>query len=378
MFVQRANDDSMLSLLEEWERNKLARNTQTNSRRDLYTPFSMLSEWKDEGPRTLHEVYEKCVSIGQFDASLAWIVGVSNSAWSMLGNASEQTVQSINYPIVSMVLGRPGQAFIDDEQNTATIKGEWRYCSGYEQSGGFIGLVKDMSSNGEVYVCLMPSSELEIVDTWDAIGLKDTGSHTVRASSLVVDKNLLIPYSSVLKSQAHGDGAVSYKHLFTGVLMNCLTGSIVGATIHMFELAQKQLISNPIGGSSYTLGSDSGAMRSSIGKIASQLQQIYEFGAGGAKFVDTVAAGDQKEWTTENRALLRSRASSVMKQCRQVADELAWMMGSSVMTEHSPVAKIWKDIHVGALHGGFSKYIPEEAAGLSLLGEDPFTLTKML
>ena len=67
-----------------------------------------------------------------------------------------------------------------------------------------------------------------------------------------------------------------------------------------------------------------------------------------------------------------------MKQCREVADEVLWIMGSSVLTEDNPTASIWKDIHVGALHGGFSKYTPQEAVGLSIFNENPLNLTKML
>ncbi|AKK07202.1 acyl-CoA dehydrogenase [Corynebacterium mustelae] len=378
MLFQKDVDTLVHLVADEWERTKLVLGKQSSVKPEIFSVFSKLSEWHLDGPQSLSEVYETCVSLGRFDASLAWVVGVSNSAWSMLGNFPAQTIEQFGHPIVSMVLGRPGVVTFDDKKNTATINGEWKYCSGYEQSGGFVGLVKDDRPGGDVYVALMPSTELAVVNFWKAIGLKGTGSHTVKAESLVLDKDTLIPYSAILEGSICDNHATSYRNLFTGVLMNCLTGSIVGATLHLLDIAIDRVSKNPIGGSSYVCGKDSGTIRSTIGGLVSKVQEIYEFGKGGAKFVDGVANGNRELWSSKNRALLRVRASRVMNQCREVADELVWIMGSSVMVEGDPAAEIWKDIHVGALHGGFSKFIPEEAAGIALFGDDPFNLTKML
>lgn len=378
MTFQKTIDPSLRLIVEEWKRTNLKREKQSDLNPEIFSAFSMLSEHQTGGTKSLAEVYETCVSLGRYDASLAWIVGVSNSAWSMLGNMSAQSVEQINYPIISMVLGRPGKVSFNNERNTATIDGEWKYCSGYDQSGGFIGLVKDESPEGKVYVAIMPSEKLKVTVHWNAIGLKGTGSHTVKADSLIVDRDTLVPYSAILAGTLTDESVISYRNLFTGVLMNCLTGSIVGATIHLLDLAIEHVSTHPIGGSSYAHGKDSGAIRTAIGHLASKLYGVYEFGVGGAKFVDQVAIGDNEAWNPKNRALLRARAARVMKQCREVADELLWLMGSSVMVEGSAVVETWKDIHVGTLHGGFSKFIPEEAAGLAFLGENPFEITKML
>lgn len=378
MFRFKDKTDENSELIKDWKAKQLNRGSLQSKDPEYLSAFSLLSEWQNGGARSLARVYQTCVSLGKVDASLAWVVGVSNSAWSMLGNFPETVVREINYPIVSMVLGRPGSVIFDESQDTAVIEGEWRYCSGFEQAGGFIGLVKDAAPESEVYVCLIPTEDLRISEPWDAIGLKETGSHTIRATGVQVRRDALVPYTEILKGDLDVFHIPSYRSLFTGVLMNCLTGSIVGATLNLLDLAIEKTSGTGIGGSSYSLGKDSGSIRTSIGTLSSKMEEIYEFGAGGAAFVDEVANGNEDIWTTHNRALLRARASSVMKQCREVADEALWIMGSSVLTESNPVASIWQDIHVGALHGGFSKYIPEEALGLSTFNEDPLTLTKML
>ena len=378
MFRFEDRTESLSPLIRDWENDRLSRERLKHRNFDYLSVFSMLSEWQENGPQPLSEVYRTCVSLGKVDASLAWIAGVSNSAWSMLGNMPESTVRAIDYPIASMVLGRPGTAAFNEKKDTATVTGEWRYCSGFEQAGGFIGLVKENKPDGEVFVALMPAEELELAKPWNAIGLKGTGSHTVRANNVPIARESMVPYADILSGRLATSSPPSYRSLFTGVLMNCLTGSIVGATLHLFDLAVEQAANIGISGSSYSLGKDSGAVRTVIGGLSSRLEGIYEFGAGGAAFVDEVAYGNEGLWTTSNRALLRARASSVMQQCREVADELLWIMGSSALTEDNPAASIWKDIHVGALHGGFSKHIPQEAVGLDMFNENPLNLTKML
>ena len=378
MFLFEDRSDGFSQMIKDWEENKFSRYELTNDNCDYLPVFSMLSEQRENGPGTLADVYRTCTSLGKVDASLAWIVGVSNSAWSMLGNFPESTVRAIDYPVASMVLGRPGIVELNKKEDVAVINGEWRYCSGFEQAGGFLGLVREDKPGGEVYVALLPIEELELVDPWNAIGLKRTGSHTIRANNVSIDRDSMVPYAEILSGTLSEDRLPSYRSLFTGVLMNCLTGSIVGATLHLLDKAVEQLENNGISGSCYSFGKDSGAVRTVIGGLSSRLEEIYEFGSGGAAFVDEVASGNEDIWTIGNRALLRARASIVMKQCREVSDEFLWIMGSSVLTEDNPTASIWKDIHVGALHGGFSKYTPQEAVGLSIFNENPLNLTKML
>ncbi|MEV7801192.1 hypothetical protein AB0O14_19080 [Microbacterium foliorum] len=371
-------DKEYQDLVTDWKNNKLTKEQLLGNESEHLSVFSMLSECGKESPSTLSDVYQICVSLGKIDASLAWIIGVSNSAWSMLGNMPKDTVNQINYPVLSMVLGRPGKVRFNKKDNTAVITGTWKYCSGFEQANGFLGLVKDESVDGEVYVALMPTKNLKVLEPWNAIGLKGTNSHTIQADKLTVDTNSLIPYSTILNGSIDVSDLPSYRNLFTGVLMNCLTGSIVGATLHLLDLAIEKNCAEPINGSNYTFGKDSGAIRTYIGDLTARMEEIYEFGANSAAFVDKVANGDEEIWTTQNRARLRARASSVMKQCREVADELLWLMGSSVLTEDNPTATLWKDIQIGTLHGGFSRCIPQEALGISVFSEDPFELTKML
>ncbi|MFJ3032690.1 hypothetical protein ACIPCE_11775 [Rothia terrae] len=102
-------DKEYQDLVTDWKNNKLTKEQLLGNESEHLSVFSMLSECGKESPSTLSDVYQICVSLGKIDASLAWIIGVSNSAWSMLGNMPKDTVNQINYPVLSMVLGRPGK-----------------------------------------------------------------------------------------------------------------------------------------------------------------------------------------------------------------------------------------------------------------------------
>ena len=66
-----------------------------------------------------------------------------------------------------------------------------------------------------------------------------------------------------------------------------------------------------------------------------------------------------------------------MRGCVNIVQDLLWLYGSSGLDRGNPLERIWRDVNVGARHGGFSKFVPEEAVGLAVIGRDPGDLTKM-
>jgi indole-3-acetate monooxygenase len=135
------------------------------------------------------EVVDLVERIAAVDASTAWcavIGGGSNLFAGYIGEAAAREV------------------FRDPDQGNATmfapngtvagsrLTGRWPFASNVVHSawiglGAFVRPSDGGSPDPVPRVCFVPVSDLAIEDKWDAMGLRGTGSHHVRASDVPVD-----------------------------------------------------------------------------------------------------------------------------------------------------------------------------------------------
>jgi alkylation response protein AidB-like acyl-CoA dehydrogenase len=344
----------------------------------------ILDESPSSGPGTLRDVLRACILLAKTDSSLAWIVGVSNSAWSMRGNfraldrAASASLE--RNKLVAMVLGRPGALKRSADGQQWLLNGEWKYASGSRYASYFFCLAAVEGSQGrDVRVVAVPAGELQVAAPWQSTGLRGTQSVTVRASDVAIPDANLESYGRILsgESRAAARKRASYSALFTGVLMNCLLGAMLGAAEGGLEIVASVADKRPVLGSTYTQMSASGAIRAEIGRLRSSLDLYKRAAEYNADVIDRAARDPGVSLTAQDRVDIRGRATQIMRGCVDVVQDLLWIYGSSGLDMGEPLERIWRDVNVGARHGGFSRLVPEEAVALSFLGRDPSELTHM-
>ncbi|WFQ79984.1 hypothetical protein PXH59_01975 [Xenorhabdus sp. SF857] len=338
----------------------------------------ILDETPPTGPGKLSDVVAVCRELGKIDASLGWLVGVANSGWSMKANFSlpESVCADMDKnALLSMVLGRPGTLKSTPKGEGWVLNGEWKYASGYPWSSYFFGLA--MSDDDRVRVVVVPSDKLHIITPWQSIGLIGTQSVTIRAHDVHIPRKHTTDYQPILSgtSLRHREKP-SYSGYFTGVLMNCLIGTILGAT----ESAMNYVIENiqqPITGSTYVSMEHSGPVRYELGRLSSAFDLLLRAAEYNANVIDDAAYNGMVLLTNRQRVEIRARATQIMRGCTETIQSLLWLYGSSGLDKGCPLEKFWRDVNVGSRHGGFAKFIPEELAGITLLDGDPASLSRM-
>jgi 3-hydroxy-9,10-secoandrosta-1,3,5(10)-triene-9,17-dione monooxygenase len=351
--------------------------------------IKILDENQDAGPGTLRDVLQVCQNLGKVDTSLAWIVGVSNSAWSTKScfhslDSSVLTSMERN-KILAMVLGRPGSLKRNKTSGNYLLTGQWRYASGWRYSSFFFCLAGvEGADTSDMRMVAVPSKLLEVTEDWQATGLRGSQSVTVRAHDIEIEESNMEDYFRILSGKHHiqnksndDEKHTSYSGLFTGVLMSCLLGSILGATEAGLEYVASVVSKYPVAGSTYTLMRDSGAIRAEIGRLRSTLDLYKRAAEYNADVIDKIAREPDIILTSQDRVDNRARATQVMRGCVNIVQDLLWIYGSSGLDRGNPLERIWRDVNIGARHGGFSKFVPEEAVGLAFIGQDPKELTQM-
>ncbi|MCG7500098.1 hypothetical protein MHO82_24855 [Vibrio sp. Of7-15] len=340
--------------------------------------LKILQENRSDGVGTLSEVMFVCRELGKVDASLGWLVGVSNSAWSMRGNFELCDITSASMEenaLMSMVLGRPGDLKLAPDGKGWLLSGQWKYSSGFPWSSYFFGLA--MAEDNQVRVVVVPSDKLEVVAEWNSSGLVGTQSVMVSASDIYIPEQFAIDYQPIISGEfKKGSVEPSYSRYFTGVLMNCLVGTILGATESALSFVTENA-ERPIAGSTYTSMSCSGPVRYELGRLSSSLDSLVCLAEYNACVVDNAVHNGMQSLTDAQRVDIRSRATQIMRGCTDIVHSLLWLYGSSGIDKSCPLEKIWRDVNVGARHGGFAKLVPEELAGVTLLGGDPTSISRM-
>lgn len=348
----------------------------------------ILDENQDTGPGSLRDVLQVCTTLGKTDASLAWIVGVSNSGWSVRNSFRSPEFCALTKErnnILAMVLGRPGSLKKDPTSDQYLLNGEWKYASGWSYSNCFFCLAAvEGAATRDIRLVAVPSELLEVNEPWQSTGLRGTQSASVRAINIAIPESNMEDYSRILSGEQrtlyksnNGENKATYSGLFTGVLMNCLLGAILGATEAALDFVAAAG-AMPIAGSTYTSMSESGALRAELGRLSGKLDLYKRAAEYNADVVDKTAQDPSIPLTTQERVENRGRATLVMRGCVDIVQDLLWVYGSSGLEKGSTLERIWRDVNVGARHGGFSKLVPEEAMGLAILGRNPRDVTQML
>jgi 3-hydroxy-9,10-secoandrosta-1,3,5(10)-triene-9,17-dione monooxygenase len=77
------------------------------------------------------------------------------------------------------------------------VSGTWHFCSGAPYSTHHLGLAP--TADGELVVAALPRESYEVLDNWgDLIGLKGSGSHSIRAEDALIPASHAIPMADFL------------------------------------------------------------------------------------------------------------------------------------------------------------------------------------
>jgi indole-3-acetate monooxygenase len=152
---------------------------------------------REEHPRVLVETVEQ---LARADGSVGWCAAIGSTSGIMAGYLPPETAQEIYGSATSIsggVFAPVGKA--TRAEGGYRITGRWRFASGCTYCDWLMGgCLVEGDPRPVPRLVLAPASDVEIHDTWDAMGLRGTGSHDIemndlfvpqtRQASLVVDR----------------------------------------------------------------------------------------------------------------------------------------------------------------------------------------------
>jgi len=254
------------------------------------------------------------------------------------------------------------------------ISGYWNFSSGVDgaQWNMLAVTVKEGERAVDWRMCLVPKSEYEIVDDWQVLGMRGTGSKSVKVEDLFVPEyralGMLLARGGADFPGAKSSPNPHYRIPLSGLGSHCIAGAAVGNALGAVELTAAAVRERS---TSYTAA----RMREF------QAVQLRVAAAGArADTARLVCRNDLLEAqaiaesgrapTLEEKLRFKRNVAWAVGLCTEAVDTLHAMAGANGIYDRYPMQRLFRDAHSLGGHIGFSWDAQAAPWGLVTLGGD--------
>jgi len=252
------------------------------------------------------------------------------------------------------------------------ISGHWSFSSGVDGSDWnmLAVTVRDGDAVVDYCMCLVPRKDYRIVDDWQVLGMRGTGSKSV------VIKDLFVPAHRALSmlSARGGDefpGAAAnpnplYRVPLSAMATHCIAGAAIGNAEAALELSIEAVKARS---TSYTgvRMRDFQAVQLRVAAAGARVHAARLMAVQDCVDVQAIAAEGRMPAAEEKLRFKRNVAYAVGL-CTEAVDTLHAMAGANGIYDAYPIQRLFRDAHALAGHIGFSWDAQGSPWGLVVLG----------
>jgi 3-hydroxy-9,10-secoandrosta-1,3,5(10)-triene-9,17-dione monooxygenase len=235
-----------------------------------------------------------------------------------------------------------------------TFTGRWSFSSGCDHAqwiflGGLV--LGDEGTPVDFRTFLLPRSDYEIVDVWDTIGLRGTGSNDIVVSDVFVPEYRTLSFMDTGRcfgpGQAVNDAAI-YKLPFASVFSNSISVPVLGMAQGAYEAYvgwTKERVRASTGGKA----ADDSFNQIRIAESAAQLDAaVLQIERNINEQLACVERGDKVPMELR----VRTRRDQVNATGAGIAavDRLFESAGGRALRSGTPIQRFWRDAHAGRVH----------------------------
>ncbi|MGH3439176.1 MAG: 3-hydroxy-9,10-secoandrosta-1,3,5(10)-triene-9,17-dione monooxygenase oxygenase subunit [Sciscionella sp.] len=321
--------------------------------------------------------YEAVRAIGGACASTGWVAAVLGVHPWQLGLFAELAQQDVwgEDPDTLLCSSYAPVGRLTPVEGGYELSGHWSFSSGCDHaSWALLGgvLVGAEGKPVDFLTVLVPHGDYEILDVWDVVGLRGTGSNDI------VVTRAFVPEHRVMRnfdhSQLRGPGqrvnsGPLYRMPFGAIFTSAITAPLVGAVAGCYEhylAAMRDRVRLSLGGGRFA---EDQFAQVAVARAASEIDAaILQTDRNIAELYGCVSTGG--EIPMELR--LRARRDQVRSTERAMTaiDLLFRTAGGGSLDRNNRIERAWRDVHAGSVH------VANDAdRALAMYGRGAFGLT---
>jgi 3-hydroxy-9,10-secoandrosta-1,3,5(10)-triene-9,17-dione monooxygenase len=240
--------------------------------------------------------------------------------------------------------------------------------AGWIMSGGIV--VEGASVPGPL-IFIVPRSEVKLIDTWDVVGMRATGSWDVELEDVFIPEHRTLSGAGFMGGQT--PGSLLHENPFYNRPVVPISFSYSAA---VFVGAARGVTDEFIRVSRTRLGSNDGKaanakptvqMRAGRGEARTQLAETLL-----KDLVASVMAPDAvTKFDVPARLALRARCAMLNELCKDIINDLVLGAGANAFRSQSRLQMIFRDINMISVHAFWEPESVSEGFGRILLGLEP-------
>lgn len=301
--------------------------------------------------------YEVVRSISSVCGSTGWVASVlgvhpwqvslfpgeaQDDVW---GNGADVLISSAYAPMGRLVPEGDGFRF----------SGRWSFSSGCDHAAwALLGamLVGAEGKPVDFMTILVPRTDYEIVDVWDPVGLRGTGSNDI-----VVD-DVFVPAHRTLRNFEHsklrGPGQEAnpgplYRLPFGAIFTTAITAPVVGAVagcLDAYIAAMRDRVRLSLGGGRFA---EDQFAQVAVARAASEIDAaVLQMDRNISELYACAKAGRDIPWELRLRA--RRDQVRATERSLEAIDLLFKTAGGNSLKRGNPIERAWRDAHAGSVH----------------------------
>ncbi|KHK92925.1 acyl-CoA dehydrogenase family protein [Novosphingobium malaysiense] len=252
------------------------------------------------------------------------------------------------------------------------LSGRWNFSSGVNvATWNMLGMtVVEGEDEGEQYLVVIPKADYTIVDDWQVLGMRSTGSMTVEVDDVFVPSHRALNVMD-LRGGSSAPGTRTNTSALYRVAMSGFSGHIIASTLVGNARAALELTVDTVKkkSSGYT------------GAKLREVQAVQLRAAAAGTRIDTaqmLVRGEMAEAQAyaeanqvpdlERKLRAKRNVSYAVSLCTEAIDLLAALGGAHGIYDSNPLQRVFRDNRAGATHIQFNQDMNFSTWGLLALG----------
>jgi len=332
------------------------------------------------GPATYRKIIAE---LARGDMSVGWTASLMNTANWLLAAALPKEVADEIFATPGGVRPSggisPRHIKVRKRSDGYVIEdGLWGFASGvYHSNWSVLGipLLDDDGNAVDQGLALIPNGKVTVLNDWDTIGMRGTGSSSVSVHDVFVPNAHVISFSSLVQGNyqsTHLDRVPLYRLATVPMMATSLVFPLVGGARAALEIFLERLPRRAIKYTSYEKQGDAAVTHLQLGEVDAKIDAAELFIQRSTETLENVAqAGEQM--AIFDRARIRRDAGFASRLIWEAVDLLVSAAGASMAVSTDPINRIWRDIRVAGLHAGLTPTTNLELYGRLMCGLEPNT-----
>lgn len=234
------------------------------------------------------------------------------------------------------------------------FSGKWSFSSGCAHASWvFLGglVVDEDGSPTDFRTFLLPAADYTIVDVWDTVGLRGTGSNDVVVEDVFVPEHRTLSFTATGKCQCAGhevNPEPVYRIPFASVFSSSISVPIIGMATGAYE-AFTEYTKERVRASSGERAAEDTFGQVAIAQAGRSIDTAWSRIQGYlSESLEHAAAGEKVPMPLRLRA--RRDQVSASGEALSAVDQLFEQSGGKALRSGTPLQRFWRDAHAGRAH----------------------------